>query len=311
MIPDVTDQEYLANTDLPRTRASLAADLQALGVRRGSVVLVHASMRSLGWVCGGTAAVVQALLDVLGDDGTLVVPTHTPENSDPAAWRHPPVPESWWQVIRDETPGFDPAVTPSRWMGVIAEAVRTWPGARRSNHPHTSFAAVGPAADQVVSGHRLDGMLGESSPLGHLYALDGDVLLLGVDHTSNTSLHLAEYRQPRVRRTTNGAAVLTDAVLPRARVSDVVRANARGEVRTDARSDVRADVRGSGRAWVEWDDVDVDESDFGALGINLDDSGAVTLGLVGSARCRLMRQRAAVDFAVGWIATHREPTQTI
>jgi aminoglycoside 3-N-acetyltransferase len=295
MMPDVTDQEQVANTDIPPTRASLAADLRALGVRRGSVVLVHASMRSLGWVCGGTVAVVQALLDVLGDDGTLVVPTHTPENSDPAAWRHPPVPESWWQVIRDETPGFDPAVTPSRWMGVIAEAVRTWPGARRSNHPHASFAAVGPAADQVVSGHRLDGMLGESSPLGQLYALDGDVLLLGVDHTSNTSLHLAEYRQPRPRRTTNGAAVLTDTVLPRARVSDVV----------------RADPRGPGRAWVEWEDVDVDESDFGALGINLDDSGAVTLGLVGSARCRLMRQRSAVDFAVGWIATHREPTQTI
>jgi aminoglycoside 3-N-acetyltransferase len=303
MMPDVTDQEQVANTDIPPTRASLAADLRALGVRRGSVVLVHASMRSLGWVCGGTVAVVQALLDVLGDDGTLVVPTHTPENSDPAAWRHPPVPESWWQVIRDETPGFDPAVTPSRWMGVIAEAVRTWPGARRSNHPHASFAAVGPAADQVVSGHRLDGMLGESSPLGQLYALDGDVLLLGVDHTSNTSLHLAEYRQPGPRRTTNGAAVLTDTVLPRARAS--------GDVPADVRADVRAEPRGPGRAWVEWEDVDVDESDFGALGINLDDSGAVTLGLVGSARCRLMRQRSAVDFAVGWIATHREPTQTI
>jgi aminoglycoside 3-N-acetyltransferase len=92
-------------------------------------------------------------------------------------------------------------------------------------------------------------------------------------------------------------------VLPRARASDVVR--------PDARGDVRADARGPGRAWVEWEDVDVDESDFGALGINLDDSGAVTLGLVGSARCRLMRQRAAVDFAEGWIATHREPTQMI
>jgi aminoglycoside 3-N-acetyltransferase len=152
-------------------------------------------------------------------------------------------------------------------------------------------------------------MLGESSPLGQLYALDGDVLLLGVDHTSNTSLHLAEYRQTRVRHTTNGAAVLTDAVLPRARASDVVPADPHG--RADRHGVVRADPRRLGRAWVEWEDVDVDESDFGALGINLDDSGAVTLGLVGSARCRLMRQRAAVDFAVGWIATHREPTQTI
>jgi aminoglycoside 3-N-acetyltransferase len=162
-------------------------------------------------------------------------------------------------------------VTPSRWMGVIAETVRTWPGARRSNHPHTSFAAVGPAAEQVVAGHRLDDMLGESSPLGQIYALDGHVLLLGVDHTSNTSLHLAEYRQPNPPRTRNGAAVRT----------------------------------GHGRVWVEWEDVDVDEGDFGALGNNLDDSGAVTLGPVGTARCRLMPQRAAVDFAVDWIAANR------
>jgi aminoglycoside 3-N-acetyltransferase len=305
MMPGVTDEDQVRNRDTPRTRTSLAADLRALGVRSGSVLLVHASMKSLGWVCGGTVAVVQALLDVLGDDGTLVVPTHTPENSDPAAWRHPPVPESWWQIIRDETPGFDPAVTPSRWMGVIAEAVRTWPGARRSDHPHTSFAAVGPAAEQVVSGHRLDGMLGESSPLGQIYALDGDVLLLGVDHTSNTSLHLAEYRQPRPPRTRNGAAVLAgavirDAVVPNAVVSEAV---IRDAVVPGA---VVPDARGRGRAWVEWEDVDVDESDFGALGVHLDDSGAVTLGLVGSARCRLMRQRAAVDFAVSWIAYHRD-----
>ena len=278
MIPGVTDPKDGQVSDEPRTRTSLAADLRALGVRSGSVLIVHGSLKSLGWVCGGPVAVVQALLDVLGDSGTLVVPTHNPENSDPAGWQHPPVPESWWQIIRDETPGFDPALSPSRWMGLIAETVRTWPGALRSDHPHTSFAAFGPAAEQVVSGHRLDDMLGESSPLGRVNELDGDVLLLGVDHTSNTSLHLAEYRQPRPRRSRNGAAVLAAA----------------------------GDANPRGRAWVEWEDVDVDESDFGALGISLDDSGAVALGMVGSARCRLMRQRAAVDFAVGWIAAHRE-----
>src|SRR5258705_9644856 len=103
-------------TATPRTRASLADDLRALGIRPGSVLLAHGSMKSLGWVCGGTVAVVQALLDVLGEHGTLVVPTHTPDNSDPAGWLHPPVPESWWPIIREQTPGFDPALTPSRWM---------------------------------------------------------------------------------------------------------------------------------------------------------------------------------------------------
>jgi aminoglycoside 3-N-acetyltransferase len=262
--------------ELPRTRASLGADLRALGVRPGSVLIVHSSMKSLGWVAGGTVAVTQALLDVLGPDGTLVVPTHTPENSDPSGWRHPPVPESWWPIIRGEMPAFDPAVTPSRWMGQLPETVRTWPGAVRSDHPHVSFAALGPAAGEVTGAHRLDEMLGEQSPLARIYDLDGDVLLLGVDDTSNTSLHLAEYRQARPPRSSNGAAAFVHGV----------------------------------RAWVEWEDVDVDEGDFGVIGGRLDESGAVTLGLVGSAQCRLMRQRSAVDFAVGWMNTHRKVGST-
>jgi aminoglycoside 3-N-acetyltransferase len=276
MIPGVTEFELAI--EAPRTRTSLAADLRSLGVRSGSVLIVHSSMKSLGWVTGGTVAVVQALREVLGPDGTLVVPTHTPENSDPAGWEHPPVPESWWPIIRSEMPGFDPALTPSCWMGAIAETVRAWPGALRSDHPHTSFAAIGPAAREVLSGHRLDEMLGESSPLGRIYNLDGDVLLLGVDHTSNTSLHLAEYRQAQPPRRTHGAAVLA----------------------------APGSEGPAGRAWIEWEDVAVDESDFGALGAELDDSGAVTTGPVGCATGRLMRQRAAVDLAVGWIATHRE-----
>jgi aminoglycoside 3-N-acetyltransferase len=258
------------------TRTSLAIQLRALGVRPGSVLLVHSSVRALGWVCGGPAAVVQALLDALGPAGTLVVPTHTPENSDPAAWQHPPVPADWWPAIRAETPGFDPARTPSRWMGAVPEAVRTWPGARRSDHPQVSFAAVGPAAAELTEGHPLADALGEGSPLGRVYRHDGDVLLLGVGHGSNTSLHLAEYRQPAPPRARHGAAVLT----------------------------------GTGRQWRIWTDVEVDEGDFEALGAALDATGAVRAGPVGAAAARLMRQRAAVDFAAGWLASNRLPMST-
>ena len=254
------------------TRQSLAEDLKALGVRPGSALLVHSSMSSLGFVCGGPQAVVLALLDALGPDGTLVVPTHTPDNSDPAKWQHPPVPEDWWPVIRAQTPGFDPACTPSRWMGVLPEVVRSWPGARRSSHPEVSFAALGPRAGQLVANHLLAESLGAGSPLGRLYDLDADVLLLGVGHDSNTSLHLAEYRVPDPPRTQQGSAVLT------------------------------AD---GGREWVWWTDVEHDEGDFELLGADLDASGAVRVDLVGDATCRLMRQRAAVDFAVGWMVANR------
>ena len=104
------------------------------------------------------------------------------------------MPESWWQVILDERPPFDPRTTPTRGMGAIAECFRSWPGARRSDHPEVSFAALGPNAEAITADHERDFMLGEGSPLARLYELDACVLLLGVGHANNTSLHLAEYR---------------------------------------------------------------------------------------------------------------------
>ncbi|MDH6466399.1 aminoglycoside N3'-acetyltransferase [Micromonospora sp. A200] len=192
---------------MPHTLSTLAADFRALDLSAGDTVLVHSSVRALGFVVGKVQAVVQALLDVVGPAGTLVVPTHTPSNSDPARWRNPAVPSAWWPVIREQNPGFDPARTPSRHMGVLAETVRTWPGALRSGHPHVSFAALGTRARAITGDHRLEEGLGEKSPLGALYREHGKVLLLGCGHERNTSLHLAEHRQAQPPMTDYGAAV--------------------------------------------------------------------------------------------------------
>ena len=248
------------------TVETLTAQLRALGVRREGVLLVHSSYKSLGEVIGGPQAVVEALLAAAG---TVVVPTHTPENSEPAAWSNPPVPDAWWGPIRHESPGFDPARTPaSRWMGRLAELVRTWPGARRSDHPQVSFAAVGPRAAAVVGGHSLADNLGEASPLGAIYRMDGQVLLLGVRHDANTSLHLGETRQPSPPMHAAGSSV-------------------------------------RGRGWTTWTEVEVDAGDFDVLGEAFEETGAVTLGPVGASTARLMSQRAAADFATAWIRHHR------
>jgi aminoglycoside 3-N-acetyltransferase len=255
------------------TMRSLAADLGALGVEPGDVVLLHSSYRSLGAVAGGSQAVIEALLDVLGPDGTLVAPTHNPENTEPATWRHPPVPAEWWATIRHEAPGFDAARTPaSRWMGRLAELIRTWPGALRSDHPQVSFAAVGRHAAEITDGHRRDDGLGEQSPLGAIYRLDGKVMLLGCGHDSNTSMHLAEWRQPSPPRHETGSSIR----------------------RPDGTS-----------RWTTWTDVAEDESDFEILGADFEATGAVTTGRVAGAPARLMRQRPLVDFAVDWIAKNR------
>ena len=177
---------------IPGTPATLLADLRSLGVETGMTLIVHSSMSQLGWVAGGPQAVVQALLEAVGDAGTVMMPTFSTNLSDPTYWQNPPVPESWWPIIKAETPAFDPALTPTRQMGAIVECFRHVPGVRRSSHPTVSFAAAGPRAAELVDRHDLADGLGDESPLARLYDADGFVLLLGVSHWNNTSLHLAE-----------------------------------------------------------------------------------------------------------------------
>jgi len=93
-------------------------------------------------VCGGAPVVILALEQVLGEEGILVMLTYSEDLSEPSYWKHPAVPEEWWQLIRDESPAFMPDLTPTRQIGAIPECFRKQNGTR-SNHPQTSFAARG------------------------------------------------------------------------------------------------------------------------------------------------------------------------
>src|SRR5262245_8126896 len=104
------------------------------------------AMSKLGWVIGGAQAVILALLAAVGERGNLMMTTNNSGNVDPSEWQNPPVPEEWWQMIRDHTPAYNPLTTPTEGMGRVPELFRTWPGAVRSAHPAFSLAALGPKA---------------------------------------------------------------------------------------------------------------------------------------------------------------------
>lgn len=88
----MSEAEIVQRTVTPRTRTSLAGDLRRLGLRPGAVVIMHSSLSAIGWVAGGAVAVLLALQDVLTQDGTVIVLTHSSDRADPAGWENPPVP---------------------------------------------------------------------------------------------------------------------------------------------------------------------------------------------------------------------------
>lgn len=210
------------------TRAEIRGGLRGIGIETGDEIVVHASLSSLGFVEGGPDAVVDALCDVVGSSGTVLAPTFT---------------------AYDEA--FDPDDSPSN-TGAVTEALRNRSEAVRSDHPTKSVAAIGPDAADLVADHRLSESLGPESPLHRLVARGGDILLLGVDHTSNSAIHVAEklaavpYRDQfaeTTRRTADGSVETVEVnqvhcshgfekIAPLARTAGVERRGRVGEAET-------------------------------------------------------------------------------
>lgn len=159
------------------TQHDITAGLRALGLETGQQVLVHSSLSSFGYVEGGADAVIDALLDTVGPGGTVLVPTLT--GSESLSPQNPPV--------------FDPANKPC-WTGRIPETFRQRPGAIRSLHPTHSVAAIGADAHALTADH-IDSLTpcDNLSPYAKLaQSGTGYILLIGVDHQSNTTMHHVE-----------------------------------------------------------------------------------------------------------------------
>lgn len=265
--------DSVKSTIKPNTVDSLKKDFISLGLKEGSIIIVHSSLSRIGWTVGGQVAVIDSLMDVITPKGTLVMPTFSSWNSEPSEWQHPPVPEEWWSTIRDNIPAFHPDKIPTRGMGTISETFRKYPNVIRSNHPTTSFAAWGKLAKKIVMNHPLEHDLGKSSPLGKIYDLNGQILLLGVPHLNNSSLHLAEYlcEYPGKKFIEIGSAIYVNKK----------------------------------RKWVIWKELDNISDDFDDIGRDYEELINYHPQKVGQAEARLLSQRDMVDFAVKWMMKNR------
>jgi aminoglycoside 3-N-acetyltransferase len=163
------------------SKDQLTDQLRALGVEQGGVLLVHTSFRAVRPVEGGPLGLIEALRAAVGPQGTLVMLSSAADDDQP----------------------FDRATMPAAPdLGVVADSFWRLPGVERSNHPF-AFAAAGPQAARITSDPLPIPPHIAASPVGRVHDLDGQVLLLGVGHDANTTLHLAElladvpYRVPR------------------------------------------------------------------------------------------------------------------
>lgn len=252
----------------------IRAALKEAGVKAGQILMVHTSLSSLGFVCGGAQTIIEALIDTVGKEGTIMMPTQSWKNLDPQTGVHWQEPEEWWPMIRQYWPAYDRQITPTNTMGAVAEMFRQWPGSIRSGHPARSVAAWGKYAQYLTEDHDLSDIFGESSPIGKLYGLDGYVLLIGVGYDKNTSLHLADVRAeyPGKHMVTESSAMMIEGK----------------------------------RVWKSYETLAVDGKDFKEIGDAFEKTGKVVHALLGNGSLSMMSQRALVDFAVEWINTNRK-----
>ena len=248
--------------------------LYSVGVSKGQTIMVHTSLSSLGFVCGGAQMVIEALIEAVGNEGTIMMPTQSWKNLDPTTGVHWEEPEDWWQLIRDNWPAYNKEITPTNTMGAVAEMFRKWPGALRSDHPARSVAAWGKYAEYLTAAHDLSNIFGDGSPIGKLYELDGLVLLIGVGYDKNTSLHLAD-----------------------------VRADYSGKHNSIEHSAV---MENGHRVWKRYETLFVDGEDFNEIGTAFENACPIHKASLGNGTIRLMKQRDLVDFAVRWIEENRK-----
>lgn len=257
------EDNIIKNTKKLNTIDTLINDFQNLGLKKGMNVLVHSSLSSIGWVNGGEYAVIQALKEVLTPEGSIIMPSHSAELSNPKDWGNPSVPEGWHNEIIRTMPAFNLNGTPTFQMGKIPNNFLLHKNIKRSDHPIYSFAAWGKNSNYITQNHSLNHGMGDNTPLGKIYELDGHILLLGVEYENNSSMHLGEEKSNISKTSLKESPI----------------------------------IENNKKTWKTYQEHDYDEDLFNIIGEAFE-KHSITLvkEKIGNANAKLMKQRELVNF---------------
>lgn len=248
-------------------KKELIEELKELGLRQGMIIEVHSSLSSFGYVVGGAQTIVDALIEVVGYNGTILMPLHCQGNSEPSIWSNPPCPPEMVAKVRQGLPIFHRKETDAYNMGQVVDNLRRRDGVLISEHPNRAYIAWGKYSKLLCNHQSLNFAWSQESPAARLYELKGHVLLLGVDYDKITSLHLAEYY---------------------------------GNLTPIAFNCAMNEDKGF-RKFQRYLDLDNDSSQFHEIGALLEKKGYVQQRVIGKATCKLMPFDVALDYGVKYL----------
>lgn len=173
------------------TKEDFKAALQRLGVKKGMLLYVSASMKPFRYVVGGAQTIIDSLTELVGYDGTIVMAAPTRHICDPVEIKK--VPRDLVGDARRNTPPFNKKLTVPSGVGEIPIQFMRNDAVLRSNHPMVSFLAWGKYAKLIVEKHPLHFGMNQESPLGKIREYNGYVVMLGQDYERCEIFHLAQY----------------------------------------------------------------------------------------------------------------------
>lgn len=263
------------------TRAMLARSLKKLGLAAGDAVMIDVAPDAVGHIVGGPDEIVEALLGVVGTGGTIAMHIGWDDAPSYGPYSLGAMPSDWAEAYREQWPPFSADRSRAdRRRGVLAEYIRTWPGARRSQNPLASVAAIGGHAHDVTFGHALSFGYGERSPWAKLCAMGGKVLCAGVPLSELSILHHAESK----------------AKVSNKRVAEYVVPI----LRDGHRAMARVEEHDTHNGVVDWAGGDY----FDPLMHAALEHGLARTGRLGDTAAHVLEAPALVRFAVEWLETH-------
>lgn len=250
----------------PISRQDLIQDFKKIGIENGMNLMVHSSLSKIGWVIGGPQTVVNAIIEAVGDNGTIVMPAATPHCLHPNSWDDIKISNDWISKVVEHLPIFNLNTTPTS-MGTIPETFRNWPKTLRSDHPISSICARGRLANVITENHNLEISEGKNTPYEKVYELDFHILLIGVGFNRCTMLHFAESKSKNPRLTTSNYPI----------------------------------SQHNKRVWIKVTDMGNDnDTHFPKIGEQYLNKNRVDIGKIGEADSILLSSKVIVDFATNY-----------